>query len=179
MSSFRSGGVDSLQIRKELVGNVLPTNREVIEHFFHVRQLLMVTDTKFSKKIPTFNDVKDVVIRDVVDLRRKGSLPVIVAKSIHKKLKMLHQRYEVARKLAKKRQHSIISEEAFLLNLAAACMLCSEVPKAHWRNIDNNNRATERYIGKLKSVVQNKIRDSSSHPSVTDIRIRAFLCNMD
>ena len=58
MSSLRSGEVDSLQIRKELVGNVLPTNREVIEHFFHVRQLLMVTDTKFSKKIPTFNDVK-------------------------------------------------------------------------------------------------------------------------
>ena len=71
----------------------------------------MVTDTKFSKKIPNFNDVKDVVIRDVVNLWRKSSLPVIGAKSIHKKLMMLHQRFEVETKLAKKRQHAIISED--------------------------------------------------------------------
>ena len=103
--------MDSLQIRKELVGNALPTNREVIEHFFHVRQLLMVTHTKISKKISTFNDVKGVVICDVVDLWRKGSLPMIGAKSIHKKLTMLHQRFKVAGKLAKKRQHLIIPED--------------------------------------------------------------------
>ena len=34
----------------------------------------------------------------------------IESKSIHKKLKMLHQRFEVARKSAKKRKHSSISE---------------------------------------------------------------------
>ena len=39
----------------------------------------MATHTKSSKKIPTFNDVKDVVISDVVDLWRKGSLHVIGA----------------------------------------------------------------------------------------------------
>ena len=43
-------------IRKELVGNVLPTNRE---HFFHVLQLLMVSDTKIFPKKTTFNDLKD------------------------------------------------------------------------------------------------------------------------
>ena len=71
----------------------------------------MVTDIKFSKKIPTFNDVKDVVISDVVELWRKNSLPVIGAKSIHKKFKMLHQSFEVARKLAKKRQHSMVASD--------------------------------------------------------------------
>ena len=68
MSSLRSSEVESLQIRKELVDNVLPTNSEVMKHFFHVRQLLIVTDNKFSTKIPTFNNVKDVVIRDFVNL---------------------------------------------------------------------------------------------------------------
>ena len=71
----------------------------------------MVTDSKFAKKKTTFNDLKDVVISDVVELWRKGSLPTIESKSIHKKLKMLHQRFEVARKSAKKRKHSIISED--------------------------------------------------------------------
>ena len=61
----------------------------------------------------------------------------------------------------------------------ASCITCLEVPAAHWRNMENNNRATERFTGKLKGVVQNKILDSSSHPDKTDIRLRAFLCNMD
>ena len=63
----------------------------------------------------------------------------------------------------------------------APCILCSEVPETHWRSIENNNRATERFIGKLKGIVQHKIRDSPSHLNKTDIglRIRAFLCNMD
>ena len=61
----------------------------------------------------------------------------------------------------------------------APCIVCSEVPVAHWKSIENNNIATERLIGKLKGVVQNTILDSPSHPNITDMRIRAFLCNMD
>ena len=53
----------------------------------------MVTDYKFSKTVPAFNHVKDVVISDVVDLWRKSSFPVIETKSMHKKLKELHQRF--------------------------------------------------------------------------------------
>ena len=83
-----------------------------------------------------------------------------------------------ARKLLKERRASL--KEFFTLgSKTAACILCSEVPKPHWRIIDKNNQATERYIAKLNCVGQNKIRDSSLHPSETDIRIRAFLCNMD
>ena len=50
------------------MGNTLPTNREVIEHFYHVRQVLMDTECKFSAEGPGFNDIKRVVISDVVDL---------------------------------------------------------------------------------------------------------------
>ena len=57
-----------------------------------------------------------------------------------------------ARKLLEERKASL--KDFFTLeSKAAACILCSEVPIAHWRNIDNNNGTTERYIGKLKNVV--------------------------
>ena len=61
----------------------------------------------------------------------------------------------------------------------APCIVCSEVPVAHWKTIENNNRATEKLIGKLKGVVQNTILDFPSHPNKTDMRIRAFLCNIE
>ena len=61
----------------------------------------------------------------------------------------------------------------------ASCIVCSKVPIAYWKSIKNNNRATERLIGKLKGVVQNTILDFLSHPNKTDMRIRAFLCNME
>ena len=61
----------------------------------------------------------------------------------------------------------------------APCIVCSEVPVAHWKSIKNSNRATERLIGKLKGVVQNTIFDSPLNPNKTDMRIRAFLRNME
>ena len=60
----------------------------------------------------------------------------------------------------------------------APCIVCSEVPVAHYKSIENN-RATERLIGKLKGVVQNTILDSPLHPNKIDTRIHAFLCNME
>ena len=53
-----------------------------------------------------------------------------------------------ARKLLKEQKASL--KDFFTLeSKAAACILCSEVPVAHWRNIDVN-RAMEKYIRKLK-----------------------------
>ena len=68
MASLRSSEIESFLFRKKLEGNTLPTNREVIEHFYHVRQVLMDAESKFSAKGPGFNDIKQVVISDVVDL---------------------------------------------------------------------------------------------------------------
>ena len=55
----------------------------------------------------------------------------------------------------------------------APCIVCFQVPVAHWKSIENNSRATERLIGKQK------ILDSPSHPNKTDVRIDAFLCNIE
>ena len=63
MVSLRSSEIGYFLFRKKLVGN-----REVIEHFYHVRQVLMDAESKFSAKGPGFNDIKQVVISDVVDL---------------------------------------------------------------------------------------------------------------
>ena len=41
------------------------------------------------------------------------------------------------------------------------------------------NWLTERLIGTLKGVIQNKILDSPSLPNKTEMRIRAFLGNME
>ena len=107
MASLRSGDIESLLFRKKLVGNTLPTNSEVIEHFYHVRQVLMDTESKFSAKEPEFNGIKQVVISDVVDLWRKASLAVIKAKSTQNKLNNVTEKFVTARKRAKKFKCSI------------------------------------------------------------------------
>ena len=101
------------------MGKALPTNREVIKHFYHVRQVLMDTESKLSAKGPGFNDIKQVVISDVVDLWRKASLAVIEAKSAQNKLKNVIEKFLTARKQAKKFKCSI-NEDWFdkLFNLS-------------------------------------------------------------
>ena len=42
-------------------------------------------------------------------------------------------------------------------------------------NIDNNNRGTERFVGKLKGVVNGFIRDDKDNLNITDMRILATL----
>ena len=42
----------------------------------------------------------------------------------------------------------------------------------------NNNRSTERRIGKLRSIVQSKISDNAAS-GLVDVKIRAYLCAME
>ena len=102
MASLRSSEIESLLFRKKLVGNTLPINREVNKHFYYVRQVLIDTESKFSAKGPGFNDIKQVVISDVVDLWRKVSLAVTEAKSAQNKLTNVIEKFLAARKRAKK-----------------------------------------------------------------------------
>ena len=101
-----------------MVGKTLSTNREVIEHFYHVWQVLMDTESKLSAKGPGFNDIKQVVISNV-DLWRKASLAMIEAKSAQNKLKNVIEKFLTARKQAKKFKCSI-NEDWFdkLFNLS-------------------------------------------------------------
>ena len=59
------------------------------------------------------------------------------------------------------------------------CARCFEVPVEFWKNIDNNNRVTERIMGKMKGVINNLDAESPLHPNKTDVHIRACLCNIE
>ena len=63
----------------------------------------------------------------------------------------------------------------------APCIMCLEVPATFWKHVENNNRSTERIIGKMKRVIQSKIVDILAEVSKTDIpvRFRAFLSNVE
>ena len=62
----------------------------------------MDTESKFSAKRPGINDIKQVVISDVVNLWIKASLAVIETKSAQNKLKNVIKKFLTARKRAKK-----------------------------------------------------------------------------
>ena len=60
-SVLRSTEVESFMEKKESSGIVLPTSREVLERYY-IHQILVDTDPKFIKKLPSFQDMKEVVI---------------------------------------------------------------------------------------------------------------------
>ena len=47
-----------------------------------------------------------------------------------------------------------------------------------WKSIDNNNRSTERFIGRLKLIVNGMVRDELQNFDKTDLRILATLHNV-
>ena len=60
----------------------------------------------------------------------------------------------------------------------APCLALSNISSTFWKLIDNHSRSTERRIGKLKNLVNERIIDTS-HFNRTDLRLRAYLCNME
>ena len=60
----------------------------------------------------------------------------------------------------------------------APCITMTSVSPNFWKTIDNNNRSTERRIGKLRSIVQSKISDNAAS-GLVDVKIRAYLCAME
>ena len=56
---------------------------------------------------------------------------------------------------------------------SAPCVTHSDIILALlWKSIDNNNRATERRIGKLKNVIQDLVSDDDKN-SRTDLRLHS------
>ena len=99
---LRSVEASSLIVKNKLAGNTLPTTREVLGHFYYVRQLLMDTDPKFLRKIPGFSDVQGLVQAEVIGLWEKASLPIVNSKSVQNKLKRVVERFDAARKRSKR-----------------------------------------------------------------------------
>ena len=49
----------SFQEFQQLSGNVLPTNSEVVQHYFYLRKNLTDSHSKFLNKTPNFADIRD------------------------------------------------------------------------------------------------------------------------
>ena len=53
------------------------------------------------------------------------------------------------------------------------------VQPSFWKTIDDHSRSTERRIGRLKELINKKIRDEPTQLTHFDLRFRAHLCNME
>ena len=59
------------------------------------------------------------------------------------------------------------------------CISLNQVSSQFWKTVENNNRANERRIDKLKGLVNKSLCDNSDQMMVSDMRLRAFLCNAE
>ena len=114
--ALRSDISRSLQVFKHIKGNVLPTNFEVVQHYFYLRKKLEDSDPKFSSKTPSFSDLKDSLVNDVTAVWNKASLPIVTRQRVSGQCKNLVTKFQAARKRAKRRKLNEVSEE-WLQNL--------------------------------------------------------------
>ena len=95
-------------IAAKLRENVLPTNEEVLKHYYFKRRFLQQTSAKFVTKCPEFNDLKYKVVTDVVTLWVKSSLPTLSISRIQTKLLDIVKKLRAAKRRAiKKKQQSL------------------------------------------------------------------------
>ena len=55
----------------------------------------------------------------------------------------------------------------------------TSVQLSFWKSIDNHNRSTKRRTGRLKELINEKIRDEPTQLNNSDLRLRAHLCNKE
>ena len=55
----------------------------------------------------------------------------------------------------------------------------TRVQPSFWKSTDNHNRSTKRRIGRLKELINKKIRDQPTQLIHSDLRLHAHLCNME
>ena len=84
----------------ELKENVLPTNEEVLQHYFFKCNVIQHTNAKFLKKFPEFTDLKHKVTADVAKLWIKASLPILSKSRIETKLFDIVNKLRAAKKRA-------------------------------------------------------------------------------
>ena len=61
----------------------------------------------------------------------------------------------------------------------APCILMTRVQPSFRKAIDDHNRSTKRRIGRLKELINKKIRDEPTQLTHFDLRLSAHLCNME
>ena len=55
----------------------------------------------------------------------------------------------------------------------------TRVQLSFWKSIDNHNLSTKRRTGRLKELINKKIRDEPTQLNHSDLRLRAHLCNKE
>ena len=93
----------SLQVFKQIKGNVSLTNFEVVKHYFYLRKNLEDSVPKFSTKTPSFSDLKDSLVNDVTAVWNKASLPIVTRQKVGGQCKNLITKFEAARKREKRK----------------------------------------------------------------------------
>jgi len=70
--------------------NMLPTDWNVISHFHFVQEKMKTRDSRFvNNRFPTFNEVKNEVIKDIGKIQTSSSIPYVSDKRIEEQLKPL------------------------------------------------------------------------------------------
>ena len=91
MSETRSS--EKYLVSAKLRESVLPTNKEVLQHYSFKRSFLQQADAKFISKAPTFQDVTYDVAADATNLWTKTSLPTLSKSRILVKLRDIVQKF--------------------------------------------------------------------------------------
>ena len=97
-------------IAAKLRENVLPTNEEVVKHYYVKWSFLEQTDSKLIAKSPEFSDLKTDLVSDV-SLRIKSSLPVLSKSRIETKLFKVIKKLRAAKRRASKNQQNVLTEK--------------------------------------------------------------------
>ena len=79
---------------------MLPTNEEVLKHYYFKRSFLQQTSAKFITKCPEFNDLKYEAVTDVVTLWIKSSLLTLLISRIQTKLLDIVKKLRAAKRRA-------------------------------------------------------------------------------
>ena len=90
--------VKECEFAQEIRYHVLPTEKDVIGHYFYHRNQIMCRRKEFLNKSPPFNICKENVLDVLEAVWAKSSLPTIGRKSMETKLKKLLKTYSDAKK---------------------------------------------------------------------------------
>ena len=120
----------------ELKENLLPTNEELLQHYFFKRNVIQHTNAKFFKKFPEFTDLKYEVAADVAKLWIKASLPIHSKFRIETKLFDIVNKLRAAKKRAIKNQSQSLTETRLfqLFDIISACKCKNSAnPNMQWK----------------------------------------------
>ena len=194
MSATRSKFGKFLINCEKFANNVLPSNRNVVNHYEFLRKTLCSTDPKFFKKLPVFTDVKQELVNNVREIWLKAGLTVISEIRILTKCKELIDKHEKAERKAKKmskQKELLVSDEWWDLvfdiskckcpiapnppihNGKMFCSCCWEdrIPQEEIEFLKDQRTHRKMYMSSsLDKVYANKIQNRLKHQATPRIR---------